>query len=727
LVGLVVLALGVLASLAVATSLLWGPPADQAVRAATDLCLETGRLALVMATQPHEPLPAAVRQAIGASLDQLSHQGLTPATVGQAQAQWDLVIQHWSVGDDARLAPALAALGRHAETLASEAGQRSRGQERQRDVALAAGATAAAAILAWAGANIRRQRRNVRHLVHRVSDDLGSGAWQSALRSLRDDRLGAPSAFDALASGVEEVLGTSERRWQALADLAADWYWESDAAYRISWVSGTGPLARLGVQPADLVGRRYDEVDAFDAPADGWSRLSQVLEAGRAFRDLELSAHAPGPDGETLWVAISGRPRLDESGRILGYEGVGRDITERKRAHERLRASDQRWALMAGLASDYYWETDDAHRVLPLRPEVARRFGVMAERSEGRTPWEAYPDAMPPERWAEYRADIDARRPYRGVEMEIDIGEGRWRIVSTSGIPRFDGQGRFLGYHGVGRDITMRREAERLLLRHNDALQRAVAERTHELEQINRDLDAFGRELAHELRTPIGHVQGLAHLLVTKAGDRLAPDELQLIGLQLHAARHMRETVDALLMLARSTTQPLAFEPVDLSAMALEIAADLPAITRDAPVRWTVQPGLHVHAAPSALRIVLTNLMGNAAKFTRRRGDPQVQVSGQPDGEMLRLRISDNGSGFDMAQAERLFKPFGRLHRGDDHPGTGIGLTIVQRIVQRHGGEVRAHGEPGVGAWFECTLPLRPRMTTEPAEGGSPAASLPSP
>jgi two-component system NtrC family sensor kinase len=124
---------------------------------------------------------------------------------------------------------------------------------------------------------------------------------------------------------------------------------------------------------------------------------------------------------------------------------------------------------------------------------------------------------------------------------------------------------------------------------------------------------------------------------------------------------------------------------------------------------------------------VLTNLMGNAAKFTRRCADPQVQVSGQPDGEMLRLRVRDNGTGFDMAQAERLFKPFGRLHRADDHPGTGIGLTIVQRIVQRHGGEVRAHGEPGAGAWFECTLPLRPRAPAEPADGGNATPSLPSP
>jgi PAS domain S-box-containing protein len=575
-------------------------------------------------------------------------------------------------------------------------------------VGLGSGALLAALLGGATAVALRRQRRELRHAVRRASDDLGAGAWQGALRTLSDDRLGAPSAFDALASGVEGVLGESERRWQTLADLAADWYWETDVDHRLAWMSGPGTLAALpGLRTDELIGRRHDEVAEFEAPGDGWARLHAVLDARRAFRDMEFRIRVDGDgDDGVRWMAISGRPRSDAGGAFAGYEGVGRDVTERKRAHERLRASDQRWALMAGLASDYYWETDAGHRILPLRPEVARRFGVMAEHSEGRTPWEAFPTAMTAPRWDDYRADVEAHRPYRDVEMEIDLGDGRYRIVSTSGVPRFDGEGRFLGYHGIGRDITMRREAERLLLRHNESLQRAVVERTTELERVNRDLEAFSRELAHELRAPIGHVQGLAHLLVTKAGDRLAAEDLELVELQLNAARHMRETVDGLLTLARSSSEALDVQVVDISAMATGIAAQLPPQPRQAPVDWRIDPGLTASATPSAVRIVLGNLLGNAAKFTRHSPHPCVRLSGGIDVDgRLRLRVQDNGAGFDMARSDRLFKPFARLHTDDDFPGTGIGLTIVQRIVERHGGRIDAHGVPGEGAWFEFTLP----------------------
>lgn len=576
--------------------------------------------------------------------------------------------------------------------------------------ALLLAALAAAALLGWAAWDLRRQHGHLRRIARQVSSDLESGAWQDAVRSLRDHRLGAASAFDALATGVEGVLGESERRWQTLADLAADWYWETDALHRLAWMSGAGPLiASQGLRPDALIGRRHDQIAAFEAPADGWEQFHALLDGGRSFRDLEFRLRPHGQSDASVWVSISGRPRRDAEGRLRGYEGVGRDITERRLANERLRASEQRWTLLAGLASDYYWETDAGHRIQPARPEVARRFAHLAEALDGRTPWEAYPDGMPAARWDEHRHDIAARRPFRDVEMDIDLDGARRRIVSLSGIPRFDGRGRFIGYHGVGRDITMRREAERLMLRHSEALQQAVDERTQALERMNRDLDAFSRELAHELRTPIGHVQGLVHLLVSKAGDRLAPEEMQLLGLQLQTVRHMRDTVDALLALARSTVQPMLFEDLDLSALAADVIAQLPVLPREAPVDWQVAPGMRLRASAAALRIALQNLLGNAAKFTRREAAPRVQVRlDRIDGEHLMLTVADNGAGFPAELAQRLFRPFGRLHGDEDYQGIGIGLTIVQRIVERHGGTVAAEGEPDHGARFMLTLPLQP-------------------
>jgi PAS domain S-box-containing protein len=573
-------------------------------------------------------------------------------------------------------------------------------------IGLVGGALLAAGLMAWAALVLRHQRQQLRQMAQRVSSDLESGSWQDAVRSLRNDRLGAPSAFDTLATGFEEVLGESDRRWQTLADLAADWYWETDRQHRLAWVSGAGPLiASQGLRPSELIGRRHDQVDNFEAPNDGWAPFHALLDAGRPLRDLEFRVQPHGSDEARVWVAISGRPRRNAAGEVVGYEGVGRDISERKRAHERLRASEQRWSLMVGLATDYYWETDLAHRMLPLRPEVARRFGRLAEFGEGRTPWETYPGAMSTAAWDEHRADIAAHRPFQAVEMDIALDAQHRRTVAISGIPRFDGKGRFLGYHGIGRDITLWREAERLLLRHNEGLQRAVDERTQALERLNRDLDAFARQLAHELRTPIAQMHGLASLLDTRLRAQLAPEDRELIGLQIRAAQQMRDTVDALLQLARSSMQALPQETVDLSALARAVVAELPVLPRRAPVQWHLAAGVQVTGAPAALRIVLHNLLGNAAKFTRDTETPQVWLSARPGADgWLQLQLRDNGAGFDMARAETLFKPFVRLHRDERFAGTGIGLSIVQRIIERHGGSVTASGEVGQGACLDFTL-----------------------
>ncbi len=703
--------LGAAAATAVAVAL-WLAPADPvATRASTQLCLQTGQLALALAETDADARRAAVdltRGRIDAQLNLL--QALAPASPALSAALTPLSA-HWTAlrerltEPDANHTAALRRQVALGDALAATAETEQRASQQRRDGLLAMAALAAAAIIVWAALTMRRHRHHLRQTMRRISADLGNGAWQDAVQSLRNERSGPPSAWDALASGVESVLGESDRRWQALADLAADWYWETDSRHRLAWMSGAAPpISTQGWSTEQVLGHRFDAIEFFEAPAEGWERFHARLDARKAFRELEFRILAKGK-GTPIWVTVSGRPRQDVSGRFAGFEGVGRDVTERRLAHEQLRLSEQRWSLMAGLASDYYWETDAEHRLLPLQPEMWRRFGALAERLEGRTRWEAHAGALSAETWAEHRADLDARRPFRGLQIEIDAGDGRFLWLSISGIPRFGRDGAFLGYHGVGRDVTLRKQAERLLLRHNEELQRAVAERTRDLEQVNLDLDAFARQLAHELRTPIGHVQGLAHLLEARAASRLSDEDRHLLGLQVQAARHMRDTVDALLLLARSTMQPMPMEALDLSAIVHSVIEELPALKRAAPVRWQVQHGMQAEGSAAALRIVLTNLLGNAAKFTRHVAAPVVQVGAQPsESGRLRLFVQDNGAGFDMAQAERLFKPFNRLHSGEDFQGTGIGLSIVQRIVERHGGEVAAQGEVGRGARFEISL-----------------------
>jgi signal transduction histidine kinase len=182
-----------------------------------------------------------------------------------------------------------------------------------------------------------------------------------------------------------------------------------------------------------------------------------------------------------------------------------------------------------------------------------------------------------------------------------------------------------------------------------------------------------------------------------------------------------------LLLLARSTVQSMPMERVDLSALAQEALEALPDSDRRAAMQWHVTPGLVAMGSPAALRIVLANLLGNAAKFTRQVAHPLVLVYGRLDAEgRLRVCVQDNGAGFDPEQAQRLFQPFQRLHPGEDFSGTGIGLTIVQRIVERHGGSVLAVGEPGRGARFEFTLSAAPEQAGPQAPGQVPVQVQPA-
>ena len=204
-----------------------------------------------------------------------------------------------------------------------------------------------------------------------------------------------------------------------------------------------------------------------------------------------------------------------------------------------------------------------------------------------------------------------------------------------------------------------------------------------------------------------------------RAGRR--QEDQELLKLQVVAAQRMRDTVDALLALARSSLQPMPLQPLDLSALVHDVVAELPVQQRRAPLRWHIQLDMQVTANPAAMKIVLLNLMGNAAKFTRDSATPQARVGLRAEGdEVVRISVQDNGVGFDPARATQLFKPFARLHARDDYAGSGIGLSIVQRIVQRHGGRVEAQAEPGRGACFEFTLPVAPSAEPRPSSGVAP-------
>jgi PAS domain S-box-containing protein len=246
------------------------------------------------------------------------------------------------------------------------------------------------------------------------------------------------------------------------------------------------------------------------------------------------------------------------------------------------------------------------------------------------------------------------------------------------------------------RDITERKRADDALARAKDLA-----------ESSSRELEAFSYSVAHDLRAPLRAMNGFAQVLVDQYQAKLDDSGRDFLQEIVVNARKMGALIDALLSLARLTRKDLRREPVDLSEIVREICARLTTAESGRSVALEIEPGLCANADPVLLRALLDNLLANAWKFSAHAKSGRIAFGGvRQDGE-LTFFLRDNGAGFDMAFAGKLFAPFQRLHSPDEFPGTGIGLATVQRIVHRHGGKVWAEGKVGEGATFFFTLPSK--------------------
>lgn len=254
------------------------------------------------------------------------------------------------------------------------------------------------------------------------------------------------------------------------------------------------------------------------------------------------------------------------------------------------------------------------------------------------------------------------------------------------------------------RDIEERRAAEAEIVRLNAVLEQRVHQRTAELEAANNELAAFTHSVSHDLRAPLRRIEGFGRALAEEYRAALGDNGGHYLERIRAGVAEMGDMVDAFLELARASRGEMAPEPVDLSALAREVAADLAEREPDRKVALSVEPGLSVRGDRRLLKAALTNLLDNAWKYTREAANPAVRVGRLAVDGRTAFFVRDNGIGFDPAFASRLFRPFNRLHPGEQYEGCGIGLATVQRIVARHGGRVWAEGMPGQGATilFTC-------------------------
>jgi signal transduction histidine kinase len=265
-------------------------------------------------------------------------------------------------------------------------------------------------------------------------------------------------------------------------------------------------------------------------------------------------------------------------------------------------------------------------------------------------------------------------------------------------------------------DRALRRASLLLRLRDRElrALNAQLEHNVHEQMLLNRELEAFSYSVSHDLRAPLRSIDGFAQALREDWGDRLDESGQDHLSRVRNAAQRMGRLIDDLLNLSRLTRAPVQRSDVDLSQLARDVCAELVERNPTRQVTWKISDGLHAQCDAALARVVLENLLGNAWKFTSKQTESVIEFCSVPHTEPPIFVVRDNGAGFDMKYADKLFAPFQRLHTEREFPGTGVGLATVQRIVRKHGGDVRVTAGLGDGAAFYFTL--------EPGEV-SPAAS----
>ena len=298
--------------------------------------------------------------------------------------------------------------------------------------------------------------------------------------------------------------------------------------------------------------------------------------------------------------------------------------------------------------------------------------------------------------------------PLIGVEVERKKKDGTPIDVSISSAQVLNEAGDVDLIIGIMLDITQRKQVERENQELLATLEQRVRQRTAELEGAIRDLESFSYSISHDLRAPLRSINSFASILLEDYEETLDEEGQDLLKRVGNNARRMSELMDDLLEFSRTGREQIQRKPTDIGAMVDEILFDLRTAEEGREVELVIGELPPAQVDPSLFRQVMVNLLSNAWKFTRRTEGARIEVSGEVEGDEVVYRVRDNGAGFSMEYADKLFAVFQRLHRPEEFEGTGVGLAIVAKIVNRHGGTISAEGELGKGARFEIRLPHEP-------------------
>ncbi|MBI4986425.1 MAG: PAS domain S-box protein [Rhodocyclales bacterium] len=455
--------------------------------------------------------------------------------------------------------------------------------------------------------------------------------------------------------------------------------WGSTLLLALAWVVGSAVLILFMLRPTI---RSIGSLTAFAKQLDE-NRGAQVAIDGQAQEIAELGTSLNEASAKLL---AKERQLLDERERLReseekyrtifeeSFDGLflttpaGKIVEMNKKGVAMLGYGDKAEVLGLDLAQDVYAQAPDRNRILAM---------VEAQGT------------------AEY-------------EVAVKKKDGTTLLAHCALTAVRDDEGAVASFRGIIRDVTARRKAEEEIRKLNQELERRVAERTAQLESANKELEAFAYSVSHDLRAPLRHVDGFLGLLKEKIATTLDEEGRHFVDTIARAAKQMEALIDDLLSFSRMGRFEMAQSEVDLAALVREVIGRLEPETAGRDVRWQIADLPVVSGDRSMLRVALDNLIANALKFTRHCQPAQIEIGcATGDATETVVFVRDNGAGFDMKYADKLFGVFQRLHRADEFEGTGIGLANVRRVVARHGGRTWAEGKVGAGATFYFSLPRR--------------------
>ena len=453
--------------------------------------------------------------------------------------------------------------------------------------------------------------------------------------------------------------------------------------------------------PDQLLGKSPFDLFHPDCHAGMRERIHRLRDEGEEVPQIEEKIVRL--DGSTVAVEVAAAPFRDQG--VDAIHLVLNDITERKRAEEELRASERKFReTIEALDEGYYSVTLDG-RLLDHNPAYNRILG--------RDPDADLRGRRTPDFWwdqagrAAYVQQLNRDGFIRDYLARAKTGDGSPVAVLVSAHLVRDERGEVARIDGSVVDFTARKAAEDEIVRLNAELEQRVLDRTAQLDAANKDLEAFTYSVSHDLRAPLRHISGFSSLLAERAGDSLDEKSRHYVDTISRSVREMGVLIDDLLQFSRTGRTELQIIEVDMDEVLREALEPLRQETGEREIEWSIGPLPRVVGDHALLRQVWANLLDNAVKYTRGRAPARIEVGARDvDGEVV-FSVRDDGVGFDMQFAHKLFGVFQRLHSASEFEGTGIGLANVQRIINRLGGRVWAEGEVDHGATFYFSLPRR--------------------